>query len=95
MRKTVRHARESVVREVDANNLENQRRVGDVAIGRSLPEEGTRLDLEKTLVDLEVVKATCDGWSWQVRIRESRSRATEGKGGCHREAADFCWWGFG
>ncbi len=68
-RKTVRIRPRVGAREADANNLENQRREGDVALGHSLPEEGTRLALEKTLVDLEMVKATSDEWSWQVGIR--------------------------
>lgn len=43
--------------------------MGDVALRRSLPEEGTNLDLEKTLVNLEMVKAPSDEWSLLVRIR--------------------------
>ena len=82
------YARVSVASDADANNLENQRLVGDVALGHSLPDEGTCLALEKTLENLEMVKATFGEWSWQIGIRGAATAQLKERG-CHRKATEF------
>ena len=67
---------------------------GDSAMGLAMlhlaivfAEMETRLARGKTLVELETVKATGDGWICREGIRRAAIGHLRGSG-CHREAAD-------